>query len=237
MTSTASKQANITRILFSIMGRTKAKIYEQPDTYTCGPAALKTALHILGKRRSFAYLKKICRTSKKDGTSEVQMIKAANLLGLSVMMVEHANLRHLQSALKYRHGHPRVVIVDWLQDLGDFESGHWSTVASYSSSNSRIVLFDPSYGARRSYKWKEFASERWIDYHTVKTSTGKLRKKWNKRMMLVLAPNIKDLPSFKTKHTTIHPPVLIKRLRYKAKSVKRRVEIRENLRENNQALI
>lgn len=195
------------------MGRTKVKIHEQMDTYTCGPAALKTALHVLGIRRSFRYLKQICKTTKKEGTTEIKMINAVNKLGLTVMVVTNANLRHLQSSLKYSPLKPRAVIVDWLQDLGDMESGHWSTVATYSSRNSRIVLFDPSYGARRSFNWQEFSNQRWIDYRWVKKGVGtkaKQVRKWNRKLMLIIAKSPVNLPKFKSSTVKVFTPQNLK---------------------------
>jgi len=181
------------------MGRSKAKTYLQPDNRTCGPASLKTALEILGTRKSLGELVKLCKTNR-NGTTPARLIKAANRLGISVLAVEWTTLTHLQSALKHPPTKPRAVIVDYLYDLkADFspheESGHYAAVASYSASDRRIILFDSSTGRKKSYDWKDFL-DRWYDFESKKRQT-KFVKSWNNRLMLVLARNPKFLPKFK----------------------------------------
>ena len=181
------------------MGRSKAKTYLQPDDNTCGPASLKTALEILGIRKSLGELIKLCRTTR-NGTSPAKLIRAANRLGISVLAVEKTTLTHLQNALKYKSLKPRAVIVDYLYDLkADLspheESGHYAAVASYSASNRRIILFDSSTGTKKSYDWKDFMN-RWCDFE-FKKHGDKLIKSWNNRLMFVLAKDPKHLPKFK----------------------------------------
>ncbi len=181
------------------MGRSKAKTHLQPDDRTCGPTSLKTALEILGMRKSLGDLIKLCKTNR-NGTSPAKLIRAANSLGVSVLAVEWTTLTHLQNALKHQSLKPRAVIVDYLYDLkADFspheESGHYAAVASYSASNRRIVLFDSSTGTKKSYDWKDFLC-RWCDFE-FKRRSGKLIKSWNNRLMFVLAKDPKHLPQFK----------------------------------------
>lgn len=195
------------------MGRTKAKTYSQPDDSTCGPASLKTALEILGQPRlSLTALTKLCKTSK-NGTSVSNLINAANQLGLTVLAVQWATLRHLQASLKHNPNAPRAVIVDYLYDLTPEnqpveESGHYAAVASFSARNSRLILFDSASGGKKSYSWKEFL-DRWYDYdyRRIKTSKKSYRrsKKWHNRLMLVLVKNPKFLPKFNNPYTRLHP--------------------------------
>ena len=189
------------------MGRSKAKTYLQPDSNTCGPASLKTALEILGIKKPLRELVKLCRTTR-NGTSPAKLIRAANSLRISVLAVEWTTLTHLQNALKSSPSKPRAVIVDYLYDLkADFspheESGHYTAVAKYSASNRRLTVFDSASGAKKSYDWKDFL-DRWYDfeYKRRKTKIGriktfKLGKSWNNRLMLVLARDPKYLPNFK----------------------------------------
>jgi ABC-type bacteriocin/lantibiotic exporter with double-glycine peptidase domain len=187
------------------MGRTKARAFEQPNDYTCGPAALKTALLVLGKNYSLKRLIELCKSTKKDGTTVKKMVRAANSLGISVMCVQNTTLRHMQSALKNNPRQPRSIIVEYLQDKNDLESGHWSTVASYSAKNGKIILFDPSDGVRRSYKWNNFIENHWFDYQRIKgKASGKPMKKWSYRLMLVLTRERDHLPKFKTKNAKVY---------------------------------
>ena len=189
------------------MGRSKAKTYLQPDDNTCGPASLKTALEILGIKKSLKELIRLCRTSR-NGTTPARLINAANKLGVSVLAVEWTTLTHLQNALKHQASKPRAVIVDYLYDLKtDFspheESGHYTAVAKYSASQRRLPVFDSASGSKKSYDWQDFL-DRWYDFEFKRrktkigrTKTFKLVKSWNNRLMLVLARDPKFLPKFK----------------------------------------
>ncbi len=198
------------------MGRTKTKNYSQPDDYTCGPTSLKIALEILGVRKSLNSLIDLCQTSR-NGTSVRKMVKAINKLGFSVLVMEWATLRHLQSALRYSSLKPRAIIVDYLYDLKENQephedSGHYSTVASYSARDSRIVLFDPANeGRKKSFKWSDFQN-RWYDFDYKRRKiqkrgrSFKLVKNWNNRLMFILAHDSKHLPKFKTPYAQVFTP-------------------------------
>lgn len=199
------------------MGRSKAKVTIQPDDFTCGPASLKVALEILGIRKSLPTLTTLCATNPRYGTSVNNLIKGINRLGLPVLAVEWANLRHLQSALKYTPQKPRAVIVDYLYDLKanaepHEESGHYSTVASYSARDSRIILFDPSnHGRKKSFKWTEFL-DRWYDFDFKRRKIKKrgtkfkLVKSWSNRLLLVISKDPSHLPKFTAKTSRLFLP-------------------------------
>jgi len=185
------------------MSRSKTKPFPQPDEYSCGPASLKTALEILGTHRSFSSISRLCRVTK-NGTPVKKLITVANKLGVAVLAVEWATLRHLQSALKPQASQPRAVIVDYLyHDTEPVENtGHYAAVASYSARNSRIYLLDSHSQTRKSYAWKNFL-DRWYDYDYKRTKTSKPQKyrisrKWYNRLMLVLARDPRHLPRFRT---------------------------------------
>lgn len=188
------------------MGRSHITPIQQPDDTTCGPAALKLALAVLGKRRSLSSLIKLCKTTR-NGTSTKHMIAAVNKLGLPVLIVEYATLHHLQSVLRYSPNEPRAVLVSYLYDLDEQdkphpESGHWAVVSSYSARNSRIVLLDSASGKKKSYPWKEFR-DRWMDYDLKrkKIKQGekqfKLVRRWQQQLMMVIAKEDSVLPKFK----------------------------------------
>lgn len=187
------------------MGRSHITPIQQPDDTTCGPAALKLALTILGKRRSLSSLIALCKTTR-NGTSTKNMITAVNKLGLPTLVVEYATLHHLQSVLKYSPNEPRAVLVSYLYDLDEKdqphpESGHWAVVSSYSARNSRIVLLDSASGKKKSYAWKEFR-DRWMDYDLKRRKIKKGKKefklvrRWQEQLMMVIAKDEKNLPKF-----------------------------------------
>ena len=187
------------------MGRSHVTPIQQPDNTTCGPAALKHALSVFGKRKSLTSLMTHCATNR-NGTSTKNMIRAANKLGFCVLVVEYATLRHLQSALKYNPNQLRAVLVSYLYDLDEkdrphAESGHWAAVSSFRASKSRIVLFDSSSAKKKSYDWADFRS-RWMDYDLKRRSIGKRRKhfqlirKWQQQMLFVMARDPAHLPKF-----------------------------------------
>lgn len=187
------------------MGRSHVTPIQQPDDRTCGPAALKHALAIFGKRKSLEYLMELCNTNR-NGTSTKRMIRAANKLGFSVLVVEYATLHHLQSALKYTSGQHRAVLVSYLYDLNEqdrphMDSGHWAAVSSYSASKSRVVLFDSSSGRKKSYGWANFRT-RWRDYDLKRRNIGKLKRrfrlirKWQQQLLFIMARDPAHLPKF-----------------------------------------
>lgn len=188
------------------MGRSHVTPIQQPDDTTCGPSSMKLALKILGIRKSLTELMNLCKTNR-NGTSTQNMIKAANKLGLSVLVIEYANLHHLQSALKYPPNNPRAVLVSYLYDLDDKDrphpdSGHWAAVASYLASKSRIVLLDSSSGQKKSYDWADFRS-RWMDYDLKRKKLKKRGRKfrlvrhWQQQLLMIIAKDASSLPKFK----------------------------------------
>jgi ABC-type bacteriocin/lantibiotic exporter with double-glycine peptidase domain len=197
------------------MGRKHVTPVVQPDDSSCGPASIKHALEILGKRRSLESLKKLCKTSR-NGTTVKNMITALNKLGLSVMSVENASLRHLTGALKYSPNQHRAVIVNYLYHCDDTddkwrESGHWATVSFYSAREGKIVLFDSYTGRKKSYSWKNFINY-WKDYDLKRKRTSKRKatytvvKKWKHRLMLVVAKDRDGLPDFTIGTSKIYSP-------------------------------
>lgn len=188
------------------MGRSHITPIKQPDDTTCGPAALKLALEILGKHKSLSTLIELCKTNR-NGTSTKNLIGAVNKLGCSVLAVEYATLTHLQSALKYPSNQPRAILVSYLYDLDEKanphpDSGHWAAVSSYSARDSRIVLLDSASGKKKSYAWKEFRG-RWMDFDLKRKRVKKGRKefklvrRWQEQLMMVIAKDEKNLPKFK----------------------------------------
>lgn len=187
------------------MGRSHVSPIQQPDDNTCGPAALKIALEILGKRKSLGSLIELCKTSR-NGTTTKNLVSAVNKLGFPVLMVEYATLHHLQGALKYSLNNPRAILVSYLYDRDKKEhlhpdSGHWAVVSAYSASKSRIRLLDSSSGKKKSYAWADFR-ERWMDYDLkrkkVKRNSKqfKLVRHWQQQLLMIIAKDVEALPKF-----------------------------------------
>lgn len=187
------------------MGRKHITPIRQPDNTTCGPAALKLALAILGKRQSLESLIELCKTNR-NGTSTRHMIAAVNKLGLPTLVIEYATLHHLQSALRYPPNQVRAVLVSYLYDLDEKDrphpdSGHWAVVSSYSARQSRIVLLDSSTGKKKSYPWVEFR-DRWMDYDLKRKRLRKrgrkfrFIRKWQQQILMVIAKDADQLPKF-----------------------------------------
>lgn len=197
------------------MGRSHVKPIQQPDDTTCGPVALKHALAIFGRRKSLDSLMELCGTNR-NGTSTKNMIRAANKLGFSVLVVQYATLHHLQSALKYLPNQVRAVLVSYLYDLDEKDrphpdSGHWAVVSSYRASRSRIVLLDSASAAKKSYDWSDFRA-RWMDFDLKRRKISahsrhfKLVRRWQQQLLLVMARHPEDLPRFHISTSKVFTP-------------------------------
>lgn len=188
------------------MMRSRLLAIKQPDEDSCGPAALKMACTLLGKRTSFMTLMKLCQTNK-NGTTTRNMIHAIKKLRLPAVVTQKTTLHHLLSALKSKATQKRAIIVSYLYAMDDGnnprpDSGHWAVVSSYKPSTSRIVLFDSYTGGKTSYDWSEFRT-RWID-ETLKRrkmgkrgNTFKLIRKPEKQLMIVVSTDVANLPKFR----------------------------------------
>lgn len=194
------------------MGRSSVKVITQKDDVSCGPASLKHAMEIFGFRKSVTYLQSLCNTTK-NGTSTANMIRAIRRLGYAVLTVEYATLTHLTSALKHTPRKPRALIVSYLYDTNQqqtaIDSGHWATVSSYNASVGKIVLFDSYTGTKKSYVWKFFRTL-WKDYDRVRKPIRSIKKqikivrKWQHKLLLVVAKDVRDLPKFHSQYTKIY---------------------------------
>jgi ABC-type bacteriocin/lantibiotic exporter with double-glycine peptidase domain len=193
------------------MSRSKTKPYPQKHESDCGPASLKTAFAILGRRISYDTLNAACGVTK-NGTPVKKLIKVANQFGAHVLTVEWATLRHIQSALKSAPQKPRVIIVDYLysDQTPVEETGHYAVVSAYSARNGRIQLLDSYSETKKTYSWKEFLDQ-WYDYDYKRIKISKrgskfrLSRKWHNRLMLVLSLDKKYLPKFSTPLTKFYP--------------------------------
>lgn len=187
------------------MTRSRISPIKQPDEHTCGPAALKMALTMLGKRASVSKLVELCQTNK-NGTTTNKMMTAIHKLGLSALSMEKTTLRHLLSSLRTSPTEKRAVLVSYLYAMGDDnepnpDSGHWAVVSSFKPATGRIVLLDSYTGGKTSYNWLEFR-RRWIDENFRRRRISSTRRKYRlirkkeNQLMIVLSTNRESLPKF-----------------------------------------
>jgi ABC-type bacteriocin/lantibiotic exporter with double-glycine peptidase domain len=188
------------------MTRSSMVAIKQPNENTCGPAALKMALTILGKRVSVRRLIDLCNTNT-NGTTTRNMIRAISKLRIPALIMQKTTLTHLLSALKNSTAKQRAIIVSYLYTSKP-DSGHWAVVSSYKPSTSRIVLLDSYTGKKTSYMWTDFR-RRWID-QTLKRrkldkqgSTYKLIHTPERQLMIVVSTQKSDLPTFRLNTTKI----------------------------------
>jgi len=197
------------------MTRSRISPIKQPDDNSCGPAALKTALAMLGKRASVSALIDLCKTNK-NGTTTRNMLSAIKHLKLSSLVVEKTTLNHLLSALRSPKTIKRAVLVSYLyhidkNDQVDPDSGHWAVVSSYKPASGRIVLLDSYTGQKISYPWSEFR-RRWVDKKLKKRKITKRGVEWKfikkpeKQLMIVVSQTADSLPKFRIPTARIMTP-------------------------------
>ncbi len=197
------------------MTRSRVNPIKQPDENSCGPAALKTALAILGKRASVSELISLCKTNK-NGTTTRNMLAAIRKLKLSSLVVEKTTLHHLMSALRASAAKKRAVIVSYLYAMDENnnpkpDSGHWAVVSSFRPATGRIVLLDSYSGQKVSYPWTEFR-KRWTDKTLKRKNVGKKNnsytfiKREERQLMIVLSDQADHLPKFDIASATVISP-------------------------------
>ncbi|MGD2134521.1 MAG: hypothetical protein PVF27_00100 [Gemmatimonadales bacterium] len=109
-------------------------IYRQPNTWQCGPFALKYALLSLGIFADEDDLAAIAGTSARDGTDEVGLGRAASAFGARLALIRRRTARGAKRALDgwLRRGVPVLICVD--------QWDHWVTVVG--NDGERYVLLD-----------------------------------------------------------------------------------------------
>lgn len=187
------------------MTRSRMNPIRQPDENSCGPASLKLALAMLGKRVSVRNMMHLCNTNK-NGTTTNNMIRAIKKLGISALVLEKTTLRHLLSSLRNDSMQKRAVLVSYLYSTDknnrpNPDSGHWAVVSSYKPATGRIVLLDSYTGRKTSYNWLEFR-RRWIDQTLKRRRISLYRSKYRmiqkqeRQLMIVMATYPTHLPKF-----------------------------------------
>lgn len=97
-------------------------LYPQPNSWTCGPLALKYALIMLGRIADETHISRVAKTHWWSGTDEIKLGRAARQYGCSLKLIRRKNpLRaRRELLLSLKKGHPALLCVDgW---------NHWITV-------------------------------------------------------------------------------------------------------------
>lgn len=126
--------------------------YPQPNSYECGPFALKHALGMLGVFVSERWLAALAG-STADGTDERQLAGAAKRLGYALPTIRVTDAVAGRTALEREldRGHPVLACVDQWQ--------HW--IAVVAREGDRFVILDSAERAVfRVVEWSELA-DRW----------------------------------------------------------------------------
>ncbi len=198
------------------MVRSKLTPIFQPNDFTCGPASVKIAAKILGRKISFKTASLLCRTDH-TGTSTDNLIQALRNLGFYALYLEEANLKHVQAGLRSTSSRPKAVIVSYLYDhlapgSPDENSGHFAVVSSYSSRNGRIHLFDSYTGKKTSTAWLKFIRT-WYEIGLRRRRIIKGSRKYRmiraktKGILILIAREKDQLPKFRTAKVHLYLPV------------------------------
>lgn len=137
----------------------------------CGPASLKILLSYFQIDKSEEELAKLCGVTKRLGTDDKSIRKAAEKLGFKVEIKNNSDFKDIQNWLD--KGIP--VIVNWFtkgrSDYSDSEvaDGHYSVVTGLDKDN--IYLQDPEIGKMRTINRDDFMAV-WFDF------TGERIESW-----------------------------------------------------------
>lgn len=142
----------------------------QERGYSCGPAALRAALYVLGHNLTEAALRRRAGTTT-DGTDEKGIIRAVTYYGHSHREHNSESMKRSWAWLKNNISRGKPVLIcsdDW---------SHW--IAVVGKLGSRLLVFDPdsSSGRRKKYSGLEIYNEqdlgsRWrhLDEETGRSS-------------------------------------------------------------------
>jgi predicted double-glycine peptidase len=136
----------------------------QPDTYSCGTAAVLSVLAYYGMEIGYEDITKAIKATKEDGADHRNIIKFLKEKGLEVELYKGMLLSDLQSFID--EGTPVIVVIQaWAKDGRNYEnewdSGHYAVVVGYDDAN--VYLMDPSTLGNYAYIPIDEFSKRWHD--------------------------------------------------------------------------
>ena len=150
-----------------------AAFQETLNASICGPATLKMLLsywNLPGQEKSDVELAVACGTNSLIGTSNEQLIEAAQSFGLTCESKCNAEFADIEKWLVQKI----PVIVDWFTPgrtdapLGDMPDGHYSIVVGLDSTH--IRLQDPETGGLRIIPRSQFYRV-WFDFREESITT------------------------------------------------------------------
>jgi ATP-binding cassette subfamily B protein len=141
----------------------------QTTIYDCGPACAAMLVRAFGVRVPAARLRRLMRTTPRDGTSRKNLVGGLRRLGFGVEEGSGTSMRDLAAALK----DGRAVVINYREPEDD--ESHYAVVVALTPS--RIILHDPWHGPRFALSRQAFA-RRWYGRHrTVGTRwSARVRK-------------------------------------------------------------
>lgn len=112
-------------------------LYGQPNSWQCGPFALKHALLALGIFSHEDELARLAGSSETRGTNERQLKRAARLCGAQLLVERHHDPGAARGTLRTRlaGGQPVLLCLDQWE--------HWVTAVA--ADGSEVVVFDSKY--------------------------------------------------------------------------------------------
>lgn len=146
--------------------------FEQAESM-CGPASLKMILDYYGVKKPEKELAKMCKTTRKLGTSGENLKKAAKKLGFKVKIKDNSSFEDIKHWISKKV----PVIVDWFTrgiancDDSDVACGHYSVAVGLD--NKFIYLQDPELGKIRKIKREDFMTV-WFDFKGEHIKPNKL---------------------------------------------------------------
>jgi|SRR3989344_6983056 len=124
--------------------------YWQKRTWTCGPAALRIALHKLKIKKTEEYLARLLETTALDGTENKAFVKAARHYSLSYVVKSNSSLNEVSDLISSSY----KVILAYFCPIN--HCGHYAVVNKIG--RDYIHLLDPSLGPKTKYKKNYFLS-------------------------------------------------------------------------------
>lgn len=140
--------------------------YPQPNTWQCGPFALKHALAIVGRFVDEKTLSKAARTTR-GGTDEKMLRRAAKRFNVKLIEIRRFNEETAYRSLtKYLEmGLPCMICIN--------QWAHWVTIVGYNARSKRFVVLDSEKDpVVRLPSWTEL-KRRWVYNEHLKDGTHK----------------------------------------------------------------
>jgi len=116
---------------------------EQETRYSCGPAALRSALSGFGIGAEEDKLAELARTSASDGTSVYGLLHAAKESGVDAKIAHGMTVDKLMDAME--NGQVVVVCIQAGDDIDEYKSSHWTvpTAIKPGAEGIEIEVVDP----------------------------------------------------------------------------------------------